>query len=121
MAQGFNWLLLFSQLQGWWDEWWQTLVGAFTALALLLGLAGCGPGPNMTDEQRAADIETKIMYLDRVVDIAEKHAVSWHAELDLGGRPSIGECAELFLDTDARMRISLQGNAAAARTPAGGG
>lgn len=117
MAQGFNWLLLFAQLQNWWDEWWQAIVGALTALALIFGVAGCGPGPNMTDEQRAEDVKVKMLWLDKVANLAERHNLAWQANLTIGGRPRIGTAVELYLDTDTKMTIAVHANAAAARPP----
>ncbi len=49
MAQGFDWLWMFAQLQSWWDEWWQAIVGAKEEGCLYYEV---GEGfPNTSDEK----------------------------------------------------------------------
>ncbi len=106
---------VWSFVQNWWNEWAGWWWSALGSLLVMLGFAGCGVNPEMTDVQAAKDVEVKMMWLDKLANLAERHNLAWQANVDVGGKPSIGETAALFFDTDTSMRVAVHANAAAAR------
>lgn len=90
-------------------------------LALLAGVAsnavcvtGCGINPNLTDTQQKQDLAAKMAWVDKAIDVAERHNLAYRVEVDSTGKPSIGETVDLYLDTGVSARMMMFGNAGAA-------
>jgi len=80
----------------------------FLALA-----AGCGINPDFTAEQQQRDADVKMAWLDKAIQVAERHDLAYRIELDSTGRPSIGETVDLYLDTGVSAKVTMFGNAGA--------
>ena len=95
----------------------------FAVVATWFGLtafAGCA-NPEESPEQRAARTDAQMQWVDKLVEIAEKHAVSYRIEVNTTGRPSVGESLDFYLDTGLSARGIIFGNGAAGRQPEPGG
>lgn len=87
------------------------------AVPFLLLAAGCGINPDFTAEQQQQDADTRMAWLDKAIQIAERHDLAYRIELDSTGRPSIGETIDLYLDTGLSARVTMFGNAGAQPPP----
>lgn len=93
------------------------VVGTFALVGMLATVPGCGIDPEMTDAQIDKDIETKMAWVEKAAKIASANGLAYSVELNIGGRPAIGEELRLFLDTDVSMILRFHGNAASGRLP----
>ncbi|MCB9857744.1 MAG: hypothetical protein H6818_18835 [Phycisphaerales bacterium] len=92
-------------------------------LTLLAGVAsnavcvsGCGINPNLTDAQQDRDIAAKMAWVDKAINVAERHNLAYRVEVDATGKPSIGETVDLYFDSGVSAKLMMFGNAAAAPT-----
>jgi hypothetical protein len=88
---------------------------------LLVLAGGCGINPDFTAEQQQQDADVKMAWLDRAIQIAERHDLAYRIELDATGRPSIGETVDLYLDTGISARVTMFGNAGSQPPPSAAG
>lgn len=97
--------------------------GALAALVALASLsaAGCGIDPQLTTEQQERDAALKMAWVDKLIEVAERHNLAYRVEVDASGRPSIGETVDLYLDTGLSAKVFMFGNGAGARQPVGSG
>ncbi|MCG8405040.1 MAG: hypothetical protein MI923_07585 [Phycisphaerales bacterium] len=95
------------------------LAGILAALfgCALLTTAGCGINPSLTTEQQQQDTAQKMAWVDKAIEVAEKHNLAYRVEVDSTGRPSIGESVDLYLDTGLSAKVIMFGNGAAGRMP----
>ena len=85
--------------------------------AVQAGVPGCGINPDMSAEQQERDAATKMAWIDKAVDIAERHNLAYQIEIHSSGRPSIGESIDFYLDTGLSANVVMFGNGAARRQP----
>jgi hypothetical protein len=83
------------------------------ALPLLSLAAGCGINSDFTAEQQQRDADVKMAWLDKAIQIAERHDLAYRIEMNSTGRPSIGETIDLYLDTGLSAKVTMFGNAGA--------
>ncbi len=97
------------------------LKGVLAALATCVALAaaGCGIDPQMTAAQQERDAALKMAWVDKLIDVAERHNLAYRVEVNASGRPSIGETVDLYLDTGLSAKVFMFGNGAGARQPVG--
>lgn len=103
-----------------WFDWLLKWIGGISAALFGLSLfsaAGCGINPNLTDEQQQKDADLKMAWLDKAVEIAERHNIAYRIEVNATGRPSIGESIDLYFDSGLSTRVIMFGNGAGARPP----
>lgn len=91
------------------------LLGLFGLI--LFATSGCGINPNLTTEQQERDTAQKMAWVDKAIEVADKHNLAYRVEVDSTGRPSIGESVDLYLDTGLSARVIMFGNGAAGRLP----
>lgn len=92
---------------------------------ILLGLialfltasSGCGINPNLTEQQQEKDASVRMAWVEKAIQVAERHGLAYRVEVNASGRPSIGETVDLYLDTGVDARIIMFGNGAAGREP----
>ena len=94
---------------------------ATLAACAALAAAGCGINPQLTTEQQELDAALKMAWVDKLIDVAERHNLAYRVEVNASGRPSIGETVDLYLDTGLSAKVFMFGNGAGARQPVGGG
>lgn len=98
-------------------------------LALLAGVAtnavcvaGCGINPSLSDAQQERDLSAKMAWVDKAINVAERHNLAYRVEVDATGKPSIGETVDLYFDSGVSAKLMMFGNAAAApKMPVGAG
>lgn len=98
-------------------------------LALLAGVtsnvlcvSGCGINTSLTDQQQERDLSAKMAWVDKAINVAERHNLAYRVEVDATGKPSIGETVDLYFDSGVSAKLMMFGNAAAApKTPADAG
>lgn len=73
---------------------------------LMLCITGCGE-----------TTEEKIAFIDKAIQVAERHNLAYRVEIESTGRPSIGESIDLYLDTGLNARMIMFGNAASPDEP----
>jgi len=94
-------------------------------VGILLGLiawflpasSGCGINPNLTADQQDKETAVRMAWVEKAIQVAEKHGVAYRVEVNASGRPSIGETVDLYLDSGINARIIMFGNGAAGRKP----
>lgn len=92
---------------------------------ILLGLialylpasTGCGINSNLTADQQDKDAAVKMAWVEKAIQVAERHGLAYRVEVNASGRPSIGETVDLYIDTGVDARIIMFGNGAAGREP----
>lgn len=96
-------------------------ISNFVFLTLLAGIAsnavcvsGCGINPNLTDAQQDRDLSAKMAWVDKAINVAERHNLAYRVEVDATGKPSIGETVDLYFDSGVSAKLMMFGNAAAA-------
>lgn len=100
------------------SPWWAFFVKVMAMLGILCSIGGCGAKPDeRTAEQKKADSEINMQYIDKAADLAEKHGAAWFARAKTKGRPSIGMSTDLYLNTDAEIEVTVFGNGASGRQP----
>ncbi|HPF38284.1 MAG TPA: hypothetical protein P5081_12065 [Phycisphaerae bacterium] len=99
------------------------VISDLVLLSLLAGIAsnavcvsGCGINPNLTDAQQDRDLASKMAWVDKAINVAERHNVAYRVEVESSGKPSIGETVDLYLDSGVSAKLMMIGNAAAAPT-----
>lgn len=100
--------------------WLANVLRAVVALlfsAALFGAPGCGINPSMTEEQQERDAALKMAWIDKAIEVAERHNLAYRVEINSTGRPSIGESIDLYLDTGLSADVIMFGNGAGARPP----
>ncbi len=88
----------------------------FTVPVLVLAV-GCGINPDFTAEQQQTDADIKMAWVDKAIQIAERHDLAYRIEVDSTGRPSIGETIDLYLDTGLSAKVTMFGNAGSPPQP----
>lgn len=87
-------------------------------IALSLPAAtGCGINTNLTADQQDKDAALKMAWIEKAIQVAERHGLAYRVEVNASGRPSIGETVDLYIDTGIDARIIMFGNGAAGREP----
>lgn len=107
----FQWLTDLSLwVQSFFTVFWKAIFGV--CLVGMCGVAsGCGGiDATLSDEQNAQAMENKLAWVDKVVEIAERHDIAYRVEINSSGRPSIGESLDLYLDTGLSARVIFFGN-----------
>ncbi len=89
-----------------------------TVLLLLVLAGGCGINPDFTAEQQQQDADVKMAWVDKAIQIAERHDLAYRIEFDSTGRPSIGETIDLYLDTGLSAKVTMFGNGGSQLPPA---
>ncbi len=84
------------------------------AVPLLVLAGGCGINPDFTAEQQQQDADIKMAWVDKAIQIAERHDLAYRIEFDSTGRPSIGETVDLYLDTGLAAKVTMFGNSGSA-------
>lgn len=90
-------------------------------LAILGGIAtnavcvsGCGINQNLSDSQQDRDLAARMAWVDKAINVAERHNLAYRVEVEASGKPSIGETVDLYFDTGVSAKVLMIGNAAAA-------
>lgn len=78
---------------------------------------GCGINPNLTEKQQEKDAAVRMAWVEKAIQVAERHGLAYRVEVNASGRPSIGETVDLYIDTGVDARIIMFGNGAAGREP----
>ncbi len=78
---------------------------------------GCGINPNLTEQQQEKDAAVRMAWVEKAIQVAERHGLAYRVEVNASGRPSIGETVDLYIDTGVDARIIMFGNGAAGREP----
>lgn len=76
---------------------------------------GCGVNPSLTESQQEQDQRIKMAWIDKALDIAERHGLAYRVELESTGRPSVGQSLDFYLDSGLSARVCMFGNGAAGR------
>lgn len=87
-----------------------------TALSLP-AFTGCGINPNLTADQQDKETAVRMAWVEKAIQVAERHGVAYRVEVNASGRPSMGETVDLYLDSGVDARIIMFGNGAAGRKP----
>ncbi len=85
-----------------------------TALSLPAS-TGCGINTNLTADQQDKDAAVRMAWVEKAIEVAERHGLAYRVEVNASGRPSIGETVDLYIDTGVDARIIMFGNGAAGR------
>lgn len=88
-----------------------TLLAGFATNAVCV--SGCGINPALTDSQQKQDLAARMAWVDKAIDVAERHNLAYRVEVDSTGKPSIGETVDLYFDTGVSARMMMFGNAGA--------
>ena len=86
------------------------IVSAIVGLFWLVSASGCTNPKDMTPEQIKADAEIKLGWVDKAVEIAERHDVAYRLEVNATGAPSVGAKTDFYFDTGLRARFIMFGN-----------
>ena len=70
-----------------------------TLAVILLGLialslpasTGCGINSNLTADQQDKDAAVRMAWVEKAIQVAERHGLAYRVEVNASGRPSIGE------------------------------
>ena len=76
--------------------------------------AGCGINPELTSEQQDRDLNARMAWVDKAIQVAERHNLAYRVEVESTGKPSIGETVDLYLNTGVSAKVMMFGNAASA-------
>lgn len=90
------------------------------AMALCLFVvcvAGCGGNSEMTDQQVAEQRASMKEWATWAAGVARDHDLAYHLSIDVRGRGSVGAMQDFYVDTGVSGRITMFGNAGAARQP----
>lgn len=109
-----NIVMLIEQLVSRLVESWKVITEALVAALVLFGLSGC-VDPNLPEDQKDAALARNLMVLEKIADLADRQGLSYSAELQVGGKPAVGEELRFFLDTDVSLTVNVHGNSAAGR------
>ena len=77
-------------------------------------LTGCGINPELTSEQQDRDLNARMAWVDKAIQVAERHNLAYRVEVESTGKPSIGETIDLYLNTGVSAKVMMFGNAASA-------
>lgn len=98
---------------------WSTSEAIF--LAVLGGIAtnavcvsGCGINENLNEAQQERDLAARMAWVDKAINVAERHNLAYRVEVEASGKPSIGETIDLYVDSGVSAKVLMIGNAAAA-------
>jgi len=76
--------------------------------------AGCGINPELTSEQQDRDLNARMAWVDKAIQVAERHNLAYRVEVESTGKPSIGETIDLYMNTGVSAKVMMFGNAASA-------
>ncbi len=88
--------------------------GLFGFCLVLLVLATSCVNSKASSQDQTAQADRQLAFIDKGVEIAERHGTAYSATIEGDGRGSIGESLDLFVDTGLQARMHLFGNAAQA-------
>jgi|GEM_PF-2019776 len=77
-------------------------------------VAGCGINPELTSEQQDRDLNARMAWVDKAIQVAERHNLAYRVEVESTGKPSIGETIDLYMNTGVSAKVMMFGNAASA-------
>ncbi len=95
--------------------WATTIALGVLAAPAWMGSAGCGVNTALTDTQQEQDHRIRMAWIDKAVEIAERHGLAYRVELESTGRPSVGQSLDFYIDTGLSARMSMFGNGASRR------
>lgn len=81
-------------------------------LTIACCLPGCGINPELTSEQQDRDLNARMVWVDKAIQVAERHNLAYRVEVESTGKPSIGETIDLYLNTGVAAKVMMFGNAA---------